>query len=233
MRPDTVKTRGLHVGIRFAPRVNLDKQHKQQFQAKCNEGFDWRRQDFAQNAWQLVSPQVDGDPRSQLKLSVHPDGLNFEDFFPTGPLDLFFDNLKLAMECVASVFKPRMIVGSGVAIRQTMDAEDGDARIFLGQRCLNLDDRLEPLGRPVHAVGLKMLLPPLPGEGNPKWHAEVKIESLVEDVSQLYVEVDARWTDAVAWNPEAIIERVKTTHAFAATQIIGFLEGLGRSGPPL
>ena len=125
-----------------------------------------------------------------------------------------------------------MIIGSGVVIRLTAQSEGGDARVFLGQRCLRLDDRLGPLGRPVHAVGLKMLLPPLPGPDKPNWQAEIKIESLVEDVAQLYIEVDARWANPVQWDHNTIIERVKTTHEFITTRIVDFLQGLGRQDRP-
>ncbi len=228
MLPDTIKTRGLHAGVRFAPSALLDKPHKQQFQQKSSEGFDWRRQEYAEKAWHLVSPQADGDPRSQLKLSLHPDLVNFEDFFPTGPLDLFFDNLKLALECVSSVFDPKIIVGSGIVIRLTAESEGADARVFLGTRCLHLDDRLGPLGRPVHAVGLKMLLPPLPGKDQPHWQAEIKVESLVEDVRQLFIELDARWANPVKWDPQVIIDRITTAHEFMNTKVVEFLQHLGR-----
>ncbi len=228
MLPETIQTRGLHAGVRFAPAALLDKRHKQQFQQKSSEGFDWRRQEYLEKAWHLVSPQADGDPRSQLKLSLHPDLVNFEDFFPTGPLDVFFDNLKLALDCVSSVFDPKIIVGSGIVIRLTAESEGADARVFLGTRCLHLDDRLGPLGRPVHAVGLKMLLPPLPGKDKPNWQAEIKVESLVEDVRQLFIEVDARWANPVKWDTQAVVDRITTAHQFMSTQVVEFLQQLGR-----
>ncbi len=229
MLPDTIKTRGLHAGIRFAPQALLDKPHKQQFQMKASEGFDWRRQEYAERAWHLVSPQTEGDPRSQLKLSLQPDLMNFEDFFPTGSLELFLDNLKLALECVAHVFNPRLIVASGVTIRLTAQSEGDDARLFLGQRCLGLDERLGPLGRPVHAVGLKLLLPPLPGPDAPNWQAEVKIESLIEDIRQLFIEVDARWGQPQQWDPQMVVDRVRTAHVFTTTRIVELLRELGAS----
>jgi len=231
MRSETINTRGIHAAVRFAPPAVLDKPHKQQFQIKCNEGFDWRRQEYGETGWFLTSPQADGDPRSHLKLSVHPDLVTFEDAFPTGPLELFYDNLKLALDCVVAVFTPRVILGSGCIVRLTAQADGGDARVFLGQRCLHLDDRLGPLGRPVHAVGLKMLLPPLPGKDKPNWQAEVKVESLVEDVSQVYIEVDARWANPVQWEQAAILERIRLTHEFTTTKVIDFLRGLEDKPP--
>ena len=228
MQTETIKTRGLHVGVRFAPTAALDKIHKQQFQQKSSEGFDWRRQEYADNAWHLVSPQSEGDPRSQLKLSLTADLVNFEDFFPTGPLDLFFDNLRLALGSVAAVFNPRIILASGIVIRLTAQSEENDARIYLGQRCLKLDDRLGPLERPVHAVGLKLVLPPLPGQDQPNWQAEIKIESLIEDVRQLFVEVDARWANPAPWDLETIVDRVRTAHEFASTKVVSLLKEMGR-----
>jgi hypothetical protein len=228
MLPETINTRGVHVGLRFAPPALLDKQHKQQFQMKCSEGFDWRRQEYTETGWFLTSPQAEGDPRSQLKLSFHPDRMTFEDFFPTAPLDVFFDNLKLILDCVDAVFNPRLLVGSGATIRLTAQAEGGDSRVFLGQKCLQLDDRLAPLGRPVHAVGFKMLLPPLPGKDKPNWQADVKIECLVEDVRQLYLEVDAQWMNPVQWDHNTIVERIRTAHDFLTTRVVEFMKGFAR-----
>lgn len=229
MLAETIKTRGLHAGVRFAPSAVLDKQHKQQFQIKSSEGFDWRRQEYLENSWQLLSPQAEGDPRSQLKLSLQPDVLNFEDFFPTGTLDVYCDNLKLALDCFAEVFGPRLILATGIVTRLTAQSEGDDARLFLGRRCLRLDDRLSSLGRPVHAVGLKMLLPPLPGENNPNWQAEVKVESLIEDVRQLFIEVDARWANPIQWDPEAAVDRVRTAFNFATNQVVALLQELAGS----
>ncbi len=227
MQPQTIKTRGLHVGVRIAPPAALDKQHKQQFQMKASEGFDWRRQEYLESAWHLVSPQSEGDPRSQLKLSISPDLINFEDFFPTSSFELYLDNLKLALEAVASVFSPRLILATGVVVRLTAQSQDNDARLYLGQRCLGLDDRLGPLARPVHAVGLKLLLPPLAGQDKPNWQAEVKIESLIEDVRQLFIEVDARWGQPGPWDTQVVVDRTRTAFEFATTKIVELLITLG------
>jgi len=229
MLPDTIKTRGLHAGIRFAPQGVLDKQHKQQFQIKANEGFDWQRQEYAEGFWRLTTPQASGGPRSHLKLTIQPDAFNFEDSFPTDPIDLFFDNLKLGLDVVASVFNPRLIIGVGIVVRLSAQSDPPDAREYLGNHCLKLDHRLEPLGRPVHGVGLKLLLPPLPGEAGPNWQAVVKVESLVEDVRQLFIEVDARWGNPFQWNRQAVVDRVKTAHDFATGQVADFLHKLGKA----
>jgi len=226
MIPETIKTRGLHVGVRFAPPAVLDKQRKQQFQLKTSEGFDWRRQEYVENGWYLVSPQAEGDPRSQLKLSLQPEIVNFEDFFPTATLDVFCDNLRLCLGCIAEVFNPRLMLATGIVIRLTAQSQGNDARVFLGQRCLRLEDRLSPLGRPVHAVGFKLLLPPLAGENNPNWQAEVKVESLVEDVRQLFIEVDARWPAPAAWDLDVLVERIRVTHSFMNHQVVAMLNEL-------
>ncbi len=229
MLRDTIKTRGLHAAVRFAPRASLDKAHKQQFMIKAGEGFDWRRQEFADQAWQLTSPQEEGDPRSQWKLTINPELVHFEDYFPTGSLDMFADNLRLALDSFAAVFDPKVILASGIVVRFTAQSETQDARVYLGQHCLHLDDRLQPLKRPVHAVGLKLLLPPLPGPDQPNWQAEVKVESLVEDIRQLSIEVTGQWAAPVpvAWDPHTVVDRVRTVHDFATRQVVDFLLQLG------
>lgn len=228
MLPETIKTRGIHAGIRFAPPAMLDKQHKQQFQIKANEGFDWQRQEYDPNLWRLTTPQTEGGPRSQLKLTLQGDAFNFEDSFPAGPLDLFSDNLKMGLDVLAEVFKPQLILGVGIVIRLAAQSDLEDSRVYLCKRCLKLEDRFDPLGRPVQGVGLKLLLPPLPGKGKPNWQAVVKVESLVEDVQQLYIEVDARWANPVPWNPQTVIDRTKTAHDFATRQVADFLHQLGQ-----
>lgn len=227
---ETIKTRGVHVGARFAPTAPLDKQHKQQFQIKCSEGFDWRRQEYAEHAWQMTSPQAEGDPRSQLKLTVTTDSVNFEDFFPTSTLDVYFDNLRMAFGVVGTVFNPRIMLSTGAMIRLTAQTEENDGRIFLGQRCLRLDNRLGPLGRPVHAVGLKLVLPPLPGADQPNWQAELKIESLIEDVRQVFIEIDARWAQPCPWDPETVVQRGRTVYEFLTTRVIEMLREMSQPG---
>src|SRR5262249_30383609 len=189
-----------------------------------SQGFDWRRQEFGDNAWVLSSPQTEGDPRSHIKLTLQPDVVNFEEFFPVSPLDVFLDNLKLALEGIASVFSPRVLLGSGSMVRLTLAAPGGDARVFLGKRCLHLEEQLGPLGRPVHALGLRLMLPPVDGAGQPTWQGEVKIESLVEDVRQIFVELDAKWAAPLAWSPDSIVDRVRVAHTFATEQVVKFLE---------
>lgn len=232
MLTHTIRTRGLHAAVRFAPIALMDKQHKQQFQAKCSEGFDWRREEYNENHWILRSPQSEGDPRSLLQLALQRDSLSFEDHFPTGSLDLFNDNLRMALDAVAAVFSPRLLLGTGIVVRMTVEAPGGDARIFLGNRAFHLGDRLAPLGRPIHAVGLRLLMPPIPGENQPNWQAEVKIESLVEDYRQIFIELDARWSNAQPWNLDEVTSNVRTAHAFATEQVVRFLEQFDDTPPP-
>ncbi len=227
MLKDTIKTRGLHTVVRFAPQAILDKQRKRDFQIKANEGFDWQRQEFTDRLWSLTAPQSEGDPRSHLKLAVQPDSFSFEDSFPIGTRDVYKDNLKLALEVLASVFKPRIMLRIGVVIRLSAQSADDDARVYLGKNCLRLDDRLTPLSRPVHAVGLKLLLPPIQGEGQPNWQATVKVESLVEDVRQLYIEVDAHWGTPCQWAPQTAIDNLDTACQFSMNQVSDFLLKLG------
>lgn len=232
MQPQTLKTRGLHAAIRFAPIANLDKASRQQFQMKASEGFDWQRQEYTDKIWRLTTPQSEGDPRSNLKLTLQPDALNFEDAFPTGPLEVFFDNLKMVMDVVATVFSPKIIIASGAIVRMAAQSEHDDARRYLATHCLNLDNRLGPLGRPIEGLGLRFFLPPIAGEGQPNWRAAVKVENLLEDPRQLYIEVDASWGNPIAWNAQAMTERVKTVHEFASRQVATFLQELGQPKPP-
>jgi len=223
MLSQTLKTRGLHVGVRFAPAAVLDKPHKKEYQLRSSEGFDWTRQEYADKIWNLASPQAEGDPRSHLKLTVQPDQVIFEDVFPVSPIEVFLDNLRMTLETAAEVFNLRIMLGSRAIIRMTADVNGQDARVFLGHRCLGLAQRLTPLGRPIHAVGLKMLLPPVPMKDQPPWQAEVKVESLVEDVRQLFIEVDAQWGVPIAWNIDEIIRRAQVARDFTQTQVVAFL----------
>lgn len=224
MLRNSLKTRGYHVGVRFAPQAEFDKARRQAFQLKLSEGFDWRRQEFADKLWVLATPQAEGDPRSLTKLSLQPEQLNFEEFFPLSTFDVFLDNLRMALEGIAEIFNPRVLLGSGAMIRLTLAAPGDDGRVFLGSRCMHLDDKLSALGRPVHAVGLRMVLPPVDAGGQPTWQGEIRIESLVEDVRQLFVEMDAKWGVPTAWSPDSVVERVRVANTFATEQLLTFLE---------
>lgn len=230
MLPQTVKTRGIHVGIRFAPQASFDKAHRQQFQMKASEGFDWQRHEYAGNVWRLSSPQPENDRRSELKLTVQPDAMAFEDQFPSGPIDLFQDNLKLAMGVIEDVFSPQLMLGgSGCLIRLTAQAATGDSRRFLGKHCMRMDEQLKPLGRPVFGVGIKLLMPAVQGEGQPNWQATMRVESLMEDPKQLFIEVDARWANPVQWSADEAANRLRIAYDFSTKQVVSFLEHFGAS----
>jgi len=223
MLANTIKTRGLHLGVRFAPSAVLDKQTRQQFQQRMSQGFDWTRHEYGDGVWRLASPQSEGDPRSHLKLTLQPDTINFEDFFPVAPFDVFLDNTRLALETAADILGWKIMLGSGAVVRLTAEVDGNDARLFLGHRALGLERRLAPLGRPVHAVGLKLLLPPIPQQNELPWQAEVKIESLVEDVRQLFIEVDAKWGTPVPWSADEVIRRVRLANDYTRNEVLKFL----------
>src|SRR5262249_15711341 len=158
----------------------------------------------------LSSPQSEGDPRSHTKLTLQPDVMNFEEFFPVSTLDLFLDNLKLALAGVAEVFAPRVRLGSGSMVRLTILPPGGAARASPANRCRHLDRPLPPFARPAPALGLPLPLPPVASAGQSTWQGEIKIESLVEDVRQVFVEMDAKWGTPLAWSPDVIVDRVRT-----------------------
>jgi hypothetical protein len=223
MFANTLKTRGLHVTLRFAPPALLDRDRRRQFQMKTSVGFDWARHEYTDRVWRLASPQAEGDPRSHLKLTVEPDQMHFEDLFPVSPFDVYSDNLRLLLEAVAEVFGTKVLLGSRAIVRLTAEAPGHDARVFLGNKCLGLDSRLGPLGRPVHAVGLKMLMPAIALQDQPPWQVEVKVESLVEDVRQLFIEADAQWAAPMPWGLDEVIRRLRVAHDFTNKEVVAFL----------
>jgi hypothetical protein len=51
---------------------------------------------------------------------------------------------------------------------------------------------------------------------------------VIEDVRQLFIEVDARWATPAPWDLETITDRVRTAHEFATNKVVTMLKDLGR-----
>jgi hypothetical protein len=125
---------------------------------------------------------------------------------------------------------------------------DGDARVFLMQHVMALDqERMKKLGRPMHCVGLRMFLPPVvlrpkkpTGTGKKKgkqaeakvidWQVDVKAESLIENPSKLFLEALAEWSGPQKWDksaPEQIVSRLDLVSEYVKNNFLPFL----RSAP--
>lgn len=96
-----------------------------------------------------------------------------------------------------------------------------EGRGFLRQGLLGLDSEPEEFGRPAHALGLRLVFPPTPEQGNA---FNVRVESVPQDPRSLFVENIGTFPPLpVARGLESITANVQATYAFATANVLAFL----------
>jgi hypothetical protein len=134
------------------------------------------------------------DSPELLRIIARPEKLSIEESFRP-ELSLVVKEIDEIVKAARDTLNPRVLAGVRVCVRKQASAPGGDARVFLGDRVLCLpEERKGAFGRPIHTVGLKFFMPPYhlvggTGAGTQEPDGvEVRIESLNEDISDLYLE---------------------------------------------
>jgi len=113
---------------------------------------------------------------------------------PTQDLDM----ITREMDAIASAFnqawaEPRQILACDATLRYLHETDRDHAfRELWEQRLGQSGTTLKVLGRPVLGGGLRLVMPPQPGEPKPT-QVEVKIESYLPDARKMFVSVEFKW----------------------------------------
>ena len=222
--------RGYHVGIGFTPAVSLVRKEGLRLVTRLEDYLDVQHINLEPHQWQIGQPEREsGTAGERFLVTVRPNRLNIEHFFPGRALEQFEERMRSVLEVFGEIMHPQVIVQSGAMARFTFQLDE-DARVFLAQRKLHLDQpALAPFGRPAHVIGLRLFFPLVAAkqpEARRDWQVNVRIESLAEDPRRLFIEADAQWKQPMPWRPELlpkIVERVDTAHTFVRKNVLEFL----------
>lgn len=139
----------------------------------------------------------------QIEVGEHSGNFRFlvAEEWPARPLDVIAQDSDLAWESFRETWPSKRLgrrpVLVELSIRTSLAVEGGDATAYLMDRCLRLSHvALGKLQRPIHGLGLRLMIPvqlasgqiPIPNAG-----ADLKIETLLDDPSRLYVELVTKW----------------------------------------
>lgn len=93
---------------------------------------------------------------------------------------------------------------------------------FLARSVFNIQpDNLQPLGRPTHVLGFRLLFPP--SKAHPE-NSNVRIESYMRDPKALYIENVATFKAPIQPNDLSAVEKnLESASEFLQTNVVGFL----------
>ncbi len=224
------------LGVQFHPPVKLGRQAGWDFAARLAGSTDSRGAKVDDNSWQFSQPLGDG---GEFRIIVQEQTLMLEARNPAGPLEWFETRCPLILETFRERFSPKLLLSSMAKAAATLEI-DGDSRDFLTAHVMKMDTRrLGPLNRPIHLLGLRLVLPAFEmkeapiGKGKKRktvasadWAAEVRAESFAPDSSKLFLEVSGQWPGGSEWNKmatESVTGRLETVKIFLKDRLQPFL----------
>jgi hypothetical protein len=148
---------------------------------------------------------------------------------PNRPLVSFIEDAEMVVHAYRRIWPgPILIVRRDCTLRYLYAVREGHAMQFLWERRLHqTDDALSALGRPVLGGGLRLVMPPRPQVADDAG-IEVKVESLLSDSRQLFLEGQFIWETPGAPgaepDPRPLIE---TVDAFIDGPLTQFVAGEG------
>jgi hypothetical protein len=227
-----IEPRGYALDLRFHPDIKLDRKRGQQLALALTDYLNLEKNEFESHKWTFVEP-LPGVAESRFVVVVGPNSLKLDLRFPAQGQEWVETRFGHVLAKFAETFRPGFVLQSEVTVRGTLPI-DGDARTFLASRVMRMDlDRVQPFRRPIHQLGLKLFFPPFAvkkADEEPKvtdWLVMVRVESLMEDPSKLFLEAEAGWMEAEGWDERIIgrlIDHLGTVKDYLETRVMSFLQ---------
>lgn len=227
----TLQARSWGLAVVFAPEIRLRRSSGLDFARRLTENIEPTDVNLGEQAWVFTKPTGE-NPNSKQTVTVTPNIVRIEAAYPVEAQELFETRSSSVLQQFSEQFSPTAIIQAAAMIRGQLQI-DGDARKFLAHHVAHLEpEQVGPLQRPIHGIGLSLFLPPFSIErkGQKKettdWQLQLKIESLLQDPSQLYLEADAHWPQPTQWSKEAIRlipDRLRILNDYLRSEVISFL----------
>ena len=225
---------GFHLGVHFHPQIALPSKDAYELAAAISDYYEIDMVNTESDAWTLLSS------RHGFQIAVAHSQVELHGETLGKKQERYEVHYRTVLGCFERQFTPDIVLASKAMVRGLLEI-DGDSRTFLAAHVFRMsEDRLDPLKRPLHVLGMRMVFPayhriavepeePNGGESEEgsDWDVEVKLESWAEDPRKLYVEADASWKQLVPWNDESLEEvfgRLGTVSNYVRTELLEFLQ---------
>ncbi|MBS1252137.1 MAG: hypothetical protein MAG451_01173 [Anaerolineales bacterium] len=230
MNPDSRQI--IHIGINLviSPLPAMDARSRLQFQQSLIEsGIDYGKVEFKEKEMVVVR---EAPTRLEIKVAA----TNTPN---VGQLLILAPHPKRALisfeqeaEAIVQAFNAtwpadnRRIVSTDVTLRELYETTERHAFQEIWEKLLGQPiDRLSAFGRSVSGGGLRFVMPPQQGQGEPV-QVEVKIESYLRNARKIYVETQLKWPQPLApgapLNPR---ERLEQANEYLQNNVLAFLAG--------
>lgn len=204
---ETLLLRGYRLTLSFQPKVKLLREKGFAFAQKLSSFMTITQADIKPERWVFVQQEGE-DPRGHLSVQLTPELLQLEAAFPTQRAEWHELKRDAVLEAFSEMFKPAALVRTVALVACVLPLEV-DAREFLASEIMAISKgRLRHIGRPIHVVGLRLGCPPFQKKSGDEVEVlpsslEVKIESLAEDPTKLFLEAAVDWPMPTEWNENA------------------------------
>jgi len=225
-----LERRGSYLAVVFHPSIRLTRKRGFEFAAELSQYIEPSNVHLDENQWRFDQP-LEGSTRSRFKIIVGVQRIQINAEFPETSAEWLESRQTEILDRFHKMLDLKHVIQSAAMIQATFPV-DGDARTFLANHVMHLDrEQVKKLNRPIHTVGLRFMLPPFKEEGavarKEDWLLEVKVESLVEDPSKVYVEADAQWQNTpMLWDVEAtrtVVNRQVKVSEYLKDHVLEFL----------
>ncbi len=228
-----MRLRGIEVELSLAPSVTVDGPAKLAFQNKLEQEAMIELTSVEKDENSVVLTAGSKSTKSSCGVRMEPNRLSIAENFPPVVTEQCVERMDAVVRAAIEVFSPNLFVQRSVYVRKQASAPNGDARVFLGERVLQLSEaRKRSFGRPIHMVGMTFFLPPYQVQNSHKGVVvqqapdgiEVKIESLIEDTKDIYFQCRRYFYEPVpASKFTTVKEWVVSTEGFVNEQLVNFL----------
>jgi len=229
---DRLKERGFYLRVDFALpcSVTQEVQHKL-LRELADQKVDFGSAQFGQTELMLLEEAP--NERARKAMTFGSTFLEIKWVFPRASIDVIKKEAEAIFGAARKVLHIQILVRVVSGVQCVAVSYEGDARVFLGETVLGgLTEKLIPYGRPAHCVGIRLFFPAFKGPSRTeKFPIEVKIESLVEDPTELFVEVTR-----TAQEPEHVTDQTRlgdhleAAKRFLIDHALGFLEEAKKGG---
>ncbi len=177
------------------------------------------------NSTQLSS--IDQNTRELKTCTIKGDRVIIENTFTSSTLDSFWRTSKYVIgEIIKSLQIPLFIFRQHTVRLTAALMNSQDSRLFLGKNVCRLENsKLTVLKRRLHGFGIRFVFPP---QANQQSEYTVRVESLLQDISRVFLENQARFFRPIQIRPNIdymsqIQDELTKTYSFLTDNISDFL----------